>query len=388
MLLLARQCVVIGLLLACGPAWADERRDQEARLEVLRERIQALTAEMEDTRGRRDGVKAQLARLERDLGRVHKQLRVTEFRLDDARRRLRTLERRAAEQKAGLTRERRVLAGRLRSAYAEGRRPLVKLILNQEDPDRIGRLVGYHAYIQRDRIRRVEAIRDHLDRMLSLRADIRRQTARLEALIEEQRLQRERVKIGAAERETVLATLEEALHSQDERIARLRADEQALEKLITRISDVLGDIPEDLGKDESILARRGKLAWPVKGRLQRRFGAARMGDGRPSRGVLIRAGEGDEVRVVARGRVVFADWLNGVGMLLVVKHTDGFLSLYGHNRSLYKEVGEWVEAGEPVAAVGHTGGRTRPALYFEIRRGGASVDPADWCRKPRGRQVG
>lgn len=388
MVCLIRRCLTVLLLLVCVPAWADERRDREAELQALRERIHALTAEMEEARGRRDDVKAQLGELERDLGRVHKQLRVTEFRLDDARRRLWTLEQRAAAQEAGLASERRALAGSLRSAYAEGRRPLIKLLLNQEDPDRIGRLVGYHAYIQRDRIRRVEVIRDHLDRMLSLRADIRGQAARLEALMEDQRRQEERIEIRTAERERLLADLEKTLRSQGDRVARLRADAQALEKFMARISDVLGDIPENLGEGESLPARRGRLDWPVRGRLQLRFGAARMGDGKPSRGVLIRAEEGAEVRAVARGRVLFADWLNGVGMLLVVKHADGFLSLYGHNRSLYKEVGEWVEAGETVAAVGHTGGRTRPALYFEIRRGDASVDPADWCRKPRGRQVG
>ena len=206
MVCLIRRCLTVLLLLVCVPAWADERRDREAELQALRERIRVLTAEMEEARGRRDDVKAQLGDLERDLGRVHKQLRVTEFRLDDARRRLWTLEQRAAAQEAGLASERRALAGSLRSAYAEGRRPLLKLLLNQEDPDRIGRLVGYHAYIQRDRIRRVEVIRDHLDRMLSLRADIRRQAARLEALMEDQRRQEARIEIGAAEREHLRAT--------------------------------------------------------------------------------------------------------------------------------------------------------------------------------------
>lgn len=383
------RALLIALALLVGaPAQADERRDREARLQAIQERIQTLTTRLRDTQGRRNEVRAQLERLERDLGRIHKQLRTTETRRDDARRRLRDLERRAAEEQTGLDRERLALADSLRSAYAEGRQPLIKLLLNQEAPNRIGRLVGYHAYIQRDRIRRVKAIRRRLDQALTLRADIRLQAARLEELILDQRRQEQQLQTGATARERLLTDLEKALRAQGDRIARLRIDEQTLERLLDRIADALGDIPEDLGEDQPLPARRGQLAWPVQGRLQLRFGKPRMGDGRPSRGVLIRAEEGRAIRAVARGRVVFADWLNGVGLLLVIEHADGFLSLYGHNQSLYKEVGEWVETGERIATVGQSGGRARPGLYFEMRRNGKPVDPARWCKKPRGNRVG
>ena len=202
---------------------ADAREDRERQLQTLQARIQALMSEMEDTRGRRDHVKTQLARLERDLGRVHKELRDTRERFDKANDKLKVLQLQVSREQTGLRRERLALEGSLRAAYAEGRQPMVKLLLNQRDPERIGRLVGYHAYIQRDRIRRVKHIRERLDRVLTLENDIRLQAARLQELTKDQHRQMARIRTQTQARQRVLVTLEKALSQQSDHIAGLHS---------------------------------------------------------------------------------------------------------------------------------------------------------------------
>ena len=142
--------------------------------------------------------------------------------------------------------------------------------------------------------------------------------------------------------------------------------------------DIARDIAHDIADSEPFEDMRGRLPWPVNGDLLASFGSVRGGSGLPRQGALIAAATGQPVRAVHRGRVAYADWLRGFGLLLIVDHGDGFMSLYGHNETLVRDTGDWVESAEIIATAGDSGGYAEPSLYFEIRRDGKPVDPGRW----------
>ena len=178
----------------------------------------------------------------------------------------------------------------------------------------------------------------------------------------------------------MLAGLQEDLEKKSGQLTALQADEQRLQQLLQSLQQALRDIPPTDGEYRPLSSVKGRLVWPVRGRIQTPYGA-RLGEGKPkSRGIFLSAPEGTEVHAIHKGRVVFSDWLRGYGLLMILYHGDGFMSLYGHNDSLLRDVGDWVQAGEPITMVGVNPGNTQ-GLYFELRRNGKALDPAAWLAK-------
>ncbi len=178
-------------------------------------------------------------------------------------------------------------------------------------------------------------------------------------------------------RSVVLASLEAESHTRTESLERLRSQQAGLEKLLNELRRALEKFPVDT--NDAFARLRGKLAWPVSGRVVARFGETRAG-GVKWDGVLVATERGTPVRAVSRGRVIYADWLPGLGLLTIIDHGNGYMSLYGHNERLYKTVGEQVAAGDAIASAGDSGGTQRPELYFEIRKGGRPIDPRPWFK--------
>ena len=195
------------------------------------------------------------------------------------------------------------------------------------------------------------------------------------------------MKTSQDQRRELVAKLTAELQDQGRQLARLQSDERELNALIKGLEQALADIPVEHPQQMQFAALRGRLPWPASGRIVSRFGTPRLG-GLFWDGVMISAPEGREVRAVHHGRVAFADWLRGLGLLMIVDHGDGYMTLYGHNQSLFKEVGDWVEADEAIALVGSSGGRERAGVYFGVRFKGRPVDPAKWCRRMAGSKVG
>jgi septal ring factor EnvC (AmiA/AmiB activator) len=261
-----------------------------------------------------------------------------------------------------------------------GRADVLRLLLNQEDPVRAGRVLSYFAYFNRDRVSRIEAVESRAQRLASLAKDAEREVGRLAELSSRQEATRLRLETAKADRATALAELEKTIAGGEDDLALLQRDAENLRLLVEHLRQ-RAEIHAELEVQRQPFAeRRGHLAWPLlEGRLSAPFGSAKPDSGLSLDGVLLVAQEGEEVRAVYDGRVVYADWLRGFGMLLVIDHGDGYMSLYGHNEALLKEVGEWVAAGEVGALAGNSGGRDEPVLYFAIRRNGEPVDPATWC---------
>jgi septal ring factor EnvC (AmiA/AmiB activator) len=286
-----------------------------------------------------------------------------------------------------LVAERDALAAQVRGAYATGRQERIKLLLNQEDPATLSRVLTYYDYLHRARAARMARLQQGLAELARTREQIGLEASRLAALQANRRAEKQSLEQSRDQRRRVVRALARELLSQGREMDQLQRDEQALSELLKGLRDALSDIPPEAPGEQPFNTRKGKLPWPAKGRLVARYGQAKIGSLRWD-GVMISAPEGREVRAVHHGRVAYADWLRGFGLLLIIDHGDGYMTLYGNNQSLYKETGDWVEAGEAIAAVGNSGGRERPGMYFGIRFKGKPVNPRRWCRRIRGSRVG
>ena len=218
-----------------------------------------------------------------------------------------------------------------------------------------------------------------LDALAKVQDAIAKETTELQVTRDQRIAQSRQFDEERAQRAKVLDELDTALKDQHARLAALGKDEKAMIDLIAKLRDIFADIPKQLAGAEPFAQLRGRLSWPIRGQVVSGFGSRENGD-QTSAGLLIAAKEGSEVHAVSHGRVVYADWLRGYGLLLIVDHGDGYLSLYGYNEALLKDVGDWIDAGDAVATSGDSGGRKSPGLYFELRYQGKAVDPRGWLK--------
>ena len=270
----------------------------------------------------------------------------------------------------------KLLANQLSSMYVTGTHDYTKLLLNQQEPGKIERVLGYYKYLNQARTNNLDRIETILTRLSQIDKELVETLANLGELEKNQRNKQTQLNKHQRSRKKTLAKIGRRLKTQSQQLEQLKINEQALTEALKRIRSMTTQAIELLG-----LSRfKGQLGWPVNGKLNNRFGRKRRGSLR-WKGVVIDSVTGTPVKTVHQGQVLFADWLKGFGWVIVVDHGDGYMSLYGHNQTLLKNVGEKVEAGEPIALVGKSGGQSRAGLYFEIRHQGIAINPAKWCKK-------
>lgn len=377
----------LGLFLSSSLAWplaqaADDAARERQRLEDLRREIGKLNETLSGDRGQQAKLREELRSSETEIGRLSRALRELDERRNKGAAELARLEEERKRAEAGLSAQRDALERQLVAAYALGRESHLKIIFNQQDLATLGRTLQYYDYFNRARIEHIESFRTAAAEISGLRAGILAEQEKLEALRAERAKQLAALGEQREARQQTLARLEQDIASRERRLNALREDERALTALIDRLQETIRDLPSgfDLPGNVPFASLKGKLPWPVKGKIAARFGSSRGVERMNWRGTLIDAEEGAEVRSIYNGRVVFADWMRGFGLLVIIDHGGGYMSLYGHNQSLYKAVGDRVRTGEVIATVGSSGGQTRPGLYFEIRHKGVPDNPAIWCR--------
>jgi septal ring factor EnvC (AmiA/AmiB activator) len=378
--------LTLGALLAAASslAAAPGERDAEAELAAVRSRISALDARLNKSRMARDQLAAELRDLERRMGVVVSRLRDIDGELRTKHGQLDELRAQERRHRRALTAQRAVLARQIRASYLLGRQDYLKLLFNQQDPAALSRALTYHGYFSRARARRIADTRAELERIADVEHAIATRTRELEDLQHEQAQHRAELEDDRAARATLLAKLDGEISNTGKRLQRLRQDEEKLTQLVRELREALADIPKTLDQRAPFGVLKGRLPWPSAGTLRHRFGSLRGAGNLRWQGVWIAAKRGQDVRAIAHGRVAYADWLRGFGLLMIIDHGDGYMSLYGHNESLYKEVGDWVSAGEVIASVGATGGSAESGLYFEIRHNGQPQDPLAWCSASAG----
>jgi len=353
---------------------------KEAELKKVTSRIEKVRKAVNADIERRDTLSVQLRDAELGVRGARQKLEELRAQRIESESRLRDLEREQARREQELGAERGALAGELRAAYVNGREEQLKLLLNQEDPAAFGRMLAYYGYFGRARADRIGSIRDKLEHLALVREKVAAETARLAELETRQEQQVASLRSAQESRTRAVAAIDAQIKGRGGELKRLESQARSLEKLIAELRKALEDVP--VAKQAPFEPLRGKLPWPVQqGRVLARYGQPRAGGSLRWQGMLIGTDRGARVRAPFAGRVVYADWLPGMGLMLVLDHGGGYLSLYGHNEELFRKVGETVAAGDVIGSVGDTGGHNQPALYFEVRRGRNPVNPENWLQR-------
>ena len=426
--------VLTFLTLTCllGPAFADERAQTQQQIEATRKDIAELQKSLGKLQAEKSGVQKELRTTETEMGKLEKQVEALQKELKKTEGELERLVGEKAKLQAARIEQQRLIAIQARAAYQSGRQEYLKLLLNQQNPEKFARTLTYYDYLSQARLQQLKNFNQTLQQLASVEKDINLQQAQL--LVQQGNLDSQRADLDKVrkERQAALAKLNDQYKQGDQKLQSRQQDQEDLAKVLKTIEETLARQAREAeeARQKALLAAqeaekrrqreaqaaatreapapvppapraptgplvsssgesfggafasaRGKLPWPVDGRLLARYGETRGDDARTKwDGVMISASAGSQVHAVHGGRVVFADWLRGAGLLVILDHGNGYLSLYGHNQTLLKSAGDVVKAGDAIATVGTSGGQSTPALYFAIRQQGKPTDPTQWCR--------
>jgi len=417
---MSRIFLAFALLCLLGPAVADERADARKQIEAARKDVAELQKLLKQIELEKSTVQKQLQTTESEMGELEKQVDSLQQEIDRSEAELDRLNDEKTTLEGARLEQQRLIGIQARAAYQSGRQEYLKLLLNQQNPEKFSRTLTYYDYLSKARFEQLENFNETLRQLASVEAGIEKQQATLAE--QQDGLQERRAQLAEVrkERQLALAKLDRDFSSRDEKLKARKQEQAQLERVLRTIEETLARQEREaeqqrqraLAAAQEEQARqqqagrtspaapsgpavssaggsfggpfakaKGKLPWPVDGNLVARYGTPRGGDARTKwDGVLIGASVGSQVHAVHGGRVVFADWLRGAGLLVILDHGNGYLSLYGHNQSLLRDAGDIVKAGDPIATVGTSGGQETAALYFAIRQQGRPSDPAQWCR--------
>ncbi len=383
-------CFLLLVLVSNGRAedlqTSNELKQIESDINVVKQDMQRLSLQ-------KDSLQNLLADIEKRYGETAASLKTLQAQIEQKRHSLDNIRQEMQIYQTEIDKLSKELAGQIRSAYAMGQKDKLKLMLNQQDPALSSRMMIYYDYLNKVRLSRLadmDASVQHLDQLDKQK---RVETELLEQNLEQKKAEQIALDEARKQRNELLAQINNDFSSNEQQLSQLQISENRLKSLMASLSITEEELAVDTEQANELStsmenpvelkadfpALKGKLPWPVKGRLAQRFGSPRsegIWDG-----VLIDASEGMEIQAVTRGKVVYAEWLRGYGLLMIIDHGQGYMTLYAFNQSLYKKIGETVETGDIIASVGQSGGRTRSGLYFGIRKKGVPIDPLEWCRK-------
>jgi len=353
--------------------------EAESELERVLQEISSLKERLESARTEHLQEQSRLHELDQGIQQASLQLRALQEQKARHQRELQVAQADRESYLQQLHRRMDELADQLRWSYVNSRQSRIRMLLNQDDPTSVGLMLAYYDYFARAEAIRIRSLRDILATLEVMQRSIDQALVRVEQLTAEQRSTVEQLDRQRKERQALLARLEKQIGNEASQLGELERNRQDLEALIERLADVLADIPAGLGDTAGIEQQKGRLSLPVSGPVKQAYGQSR-GGGLHWQGWLIGAEPGTEVVAIAHGRVAFADWLRGYGLLVIIDHGQGYMSLYGHNESLLHEAGAWVGPGEVISIVGSNPGATQ-GLYFELRKDGKAIDPAAWLAR-------
>ena len=359
---------------------ADVSPSKQSR--VLKSKIQKITKSVKLKKNKFSKLEKTIFSTDKKIESLSKKQFELEQKLRKTRLRLAGLEKEKKQLLASISTSNQNLSRLIRAFYILQRQQPLKVLLNQKDMGTVGRLKVYHDYLIRAYTNQSTRLQKQLNEMSTLDKTLSRRQLMLEELLQKNRQQTIQLQKSYKERQQTLAKLQSEIKSATSKIKRLKSDQKRLEKLAKAIAKLK---LEKKSSGMSFAKKRGRLAWPVKGRVVQKFGRLRAGSKLKWRGVLIETQAGSEVRAVSKGEVVFADWLTGYGFVIILDHGRHYMSLYGHNQQLLLDVGDKVNENQLIALAGNSGRSGKPALYFEIRYKGKPVNPTKWivARKSR-----
>jgi murein hydrolase activator len=378
------QLVSVIVCLSSLPGYAEDIEEKSAQLDSVRDQIEDVRTSMEKARLETDILQAELKKNEISASSIALNIREIEKLLQQRSKHLNQLNEKKLLHEKALAEQKQALSQQIRSAYMIGKNDYMKLLLNQEDPARVGRVLAYYDYHNQARVQQINSVNKEIETITQLENTIKRESNALLKLKENQFAKNKEIGNSRRERKNILAKLLNELEKQGFELQALQQQEQETKNLLGKLSDEQaregkGSVAvfEDIPPFNSL---KGKLDWPINGKLLTHFGTRKQGGKLKWQGVIINAEIGGDVHAVSGGQVVFADWFRNLGLLIIIDHGDGYMSLYGYNQTLLKKAGDWVLPGEIISLAGDSGGQIRSGVYFEIRNNGSPVNPAKWCR--------
>ncbi|MFT6193254.1 MAG: septal ring factor EnvC (AmiA/AmiB activator) [Cognaticolwellia sp.] len=309
------------------------------------------------------------------IGEVARNLANTSSSLTTTRQKLSQLRSEKKQLALAKKQQEQILAKQLRAAYSTGHHDYIKLILNQQKPSNVQRTITHYQYLNAARIKEIEAFKSTITQLNDVTAQYQQQAEQLTQLTQTQSQQKQLLELSKTKQKQTLKALNKKALTEQQQLVKLEREESALVALLKKMAATAQKVDNLVGLSKL----KRKLSWPIKGQIRHRFGSSKQGYLK-WKGVFLSAPIGQQVKTIHNGTILFSDWLKGYGLVSVVDHGDGYMSLYGHNQALLKAVGDRVEAGEPIALVGQSGGQANAGLYFEIRHTGIAVNPKLWCK--------
>ncbi len=398
-------CLAMLTALSLQHAWAGAKSEaSKQKLDQLHERIESLNKELDTSKEAHAEVSDELKQSEQAISEANRKLYEIRQQQQKNQSSLQSLQQEKSSLETTLQQQQQLLGSQIYQQYLHGQQSYLQIVLQQQDPGAISRELHYYSYVARARAKLIESMQRNLGKVARLNEQTANTLKEITALKAEQEQERRELQQQKNERNKVLNKLSAKIAAQRGEISKLKRDEKRLSQLVERLAriaakpkpqrnkaktaDEKNTTPKTIARNEALptnnydggnfASLRGKLNLPVRGDISNRFGSTREDTGVSWKGLFIRSSEGSEVKAVASGRVVFADWLRGFGNLLIVDHGDGYMSLYGNNQSLLKKEGDDVKGGDTVATVGNTGGNESSGLYYELRRQSKPFDPLSW----------
>ncbi|MFT5504600.1 MAG: septal ring factor EnvC (AmiA/AmiB activator) [Gammaproteobacteria bacterium] len=359
---------------------AATKNQTERELTKLKTKIRKLKEVIDVKLDSKSQYGSQLKKIESKMANLRQKVRSIDKSIKKTQSELKSLKSTRLKHQKQLSSENSLLAQQVYSAYTLGRQQKLKLLFSQQDAGQLQRNLVYFEYLSNARSSLIGRVEDNIQSIIDTENNIQQKQTGLESQQTNLAQEKQSLDKDQKKRQIIIATLDTQLKKQGKYLDKLKDDAAALQKLITSIGDVLMDAPEPELSQIPFGELRGKLAWPVNGKVRKLFGYQKPLSNLKWQGIIIEAKSGGHVRAVSHGRVAFADWLRGFGYLAIIDHGNTYMSLYGHNEALFKSTGDWVEAGDIIASTGNSGGQSKSGLYFEIRKKGKPQNPTRWCR--------
>jgi len=381
LLIVTTSLFILSLLFVCplqaAPNNSNEKAQEQNRVKLsgVQKAIAKQQSNIFDTNKQRSSLEQQLktddlaiAKVAKAINKIERDLSKTQAKISKLTKEKQQLSK-AKKQQEGL------LAQQLRSAYTTGQYDYLKLLLNQDQSEKIQRTISYYQYLNQARTKEIDNFQVTIAQLLKVSTEHQIQIEHLQQLKRTQQQQDSQLRTNKTQRSKTLTKLSRKLLSSQQQLNKLKAEENNLNQALNKLAAIIQAEVSLSGLSKL----KHKLSWPVKGRISHRFGTRKQGYLK-WKGVLISAPISRQVQTIHNGTVLFSDWLKGYGLLTVIDHGNGYMSLYAHNQTLLKSVGDRVETGEPIALVGQSGGLEQSGLYFEIRHLGKALNPKLWCR--------
>lgn len=380
---LARKLLYLGLIAGLclpPPGFSQSKSTQEKQLDGLLQKIDKLKHAINIKEESKSRYIRQLRDIERGIGQLSQQISAVGEQISSKKSELTALQATRLKHQKQLSRENDYLAEQVYTAFTLGRQEKVKLLFSQQDPQRLQRNLVYYQYFSNARVSLIEGVQANIDKIIETETLISDARQALEKNQQTLKSQKSKLDKDKSKRKNIISSLDLQLKQEGGHLTKLEDDAKQLQNVIDSIQEIFDEAPEIEVSRQPFAERKGKLSWPVKGTLRKLFGRNKPLSDLRWQGVIIEAPSGRYVRAISHGRVAFADWLRGLGNLIIIDHGNAYLSLYGHNESLFKAAGEWVETGDVIGSIGNSGGQEKTGLYFEIRRKGKPQNPTRWCK--------